>query len=278
MTRTYAVSPNGQSTTVAATVALVVLVIASAGVGLAGVSAGYVLAPIWTVAAFEAGRVAWSARTSLKIDTSSLVVEGPLGTHELLWDEVCWFGLTARGLVIETARSRHILFDQFSREAVAAAEALRALPAANAGPFVISHDAVRRSIAAFATATIAIVSGLVAFGALTSELSGVERVGGIATSVPVFILATWGFWKSALTPYRVELEGPSIKTRSLVGRTRTEPVGSVDATALPTLLQRLSGASAGQRLRITTGDNSWRGPIAAPGTFDGIANDLNQRS
>ncbi|MCP3939476.1 MAG: hypothetical protein GY708_29365 [Actinomycetia bacterium] len=278
MTKTFAVAPSGRSAAIAVTAALVILVITSAGVGLAGVPAGHVLAPVWTVAAFEAGRIAWSARISLKIDASSLLIEGPQGTETLSWDELCWFGLTTRGLVIETARNRHVLFDQFSDVAVAAAETLRVLPVANADPFVISHDTIRRSAAALGAAAIVIVSGLVAVASLTSDLSDAERIGGLATSLPVLGLAALGFRSSAVVPYRVELEKSSVKTRSLIARSRTAPLGSVDAVTSPTLFQRLSGAPAGQRLRITIGGNIWSGPMAAPGTFDEIADELNQRS
>ena len=274
MNEPLAVSPQGQATTLLITGVLAILVVASMVLGLTGVAVGYLLAPVWAVAAVEAGRVAWAARATVAVTDDGLDIRGPVRPGLVPWGDISWAGLTRRGFVVEAHGGRHVLFDQFAALATEASERSRDQKPRSES-ITLRRDPIR-------AATSAVVAGvvlafLVAMGvaALVADLSTWERIATLATAVPLAGVAGFFGWKLITTPWEVTVADGSIVTRSLGRRREDEPVHiATTVEQSQSLVQRLAGAAAGDQLVITwTGQRSgtWASEVAAPGAFDGLA-------
>ncbi|MEZ5281352.1 MAG: hypothetical protein R2770_12890 [Acidimicrobiales bacterium] len=267
MTR-FAVDDKGRTLTLAVALAAVALVVGSAVAGLAGLGAGYVLAPIWALIAVEAGRVAWTTRAELVVDGDSFTVETPLGSGGAPLGEISWFGLTARGLVIETATDRFVLFDQFAALSADAASTLGGVVDRTFPPPVVSHDAGRRVVGSVAAALFGVANLTVAGAAIAADVDALERATALVLSLVsagagIYLLHRW-----AVRPYRVRFDGNRMVTQSLLWPDRTLEGVSVATGRDQTVLQRLTNSPAGEYVVVAHGDRTWRGPVAAPGSFE----------
>ncbi|MCB0992912.1 MAG: hypothetical protein KDB16_18185, partial [Acidimicrobiales bacterium] len=69
-------------------------------------------------------------------------------------------------------------------------------------------------------------------------------------------------------PYRVRFDGNRMMAQSLLWPDRTLEGVSVATGRDRTVLQRLTNSPAGEYVVVTHGDRTWRGPVAAPGSFE----------
>lgn len=273
MTQHFAVDEKGRTITLAILIAAVALVVGSAVAGLAGLSIGYLLTPVWVVAAAEAGRVAWAARAEVEVgagvggEGGAIVVETPLGTEQIAPADIAWFGLTSRGLVIETDRARHTVFDQFPRLAGDTAEALSRAVAFTVPPKKISYDAARRSGGALVALLFAAANGVVLVASILADTSSSEKAAALILSIVLTAAGLYAFSVLVLRPYQLRFVDASIEARPLLGPTRTLPRCEAEIERSPTTVQRVTGAPPGDRLVVHLNGRRWRGPVAAPGTF-----------
>ena len=202
-------------------------------------------------------------RHELTVADNSLHITGPGGAVDVPFDRIVWTGLTRRGLVVDTIDGRADFFDQDWATTIEAHDALRLRVGQQRPDRVIVHDDLRlasgRFVIAAATGTMFLGLSLIA---LAADVSIGERLGVLATTVPIAALALVGAWRRLRRPLSLELTTDGGEARRLFGS--ASATGAAEVVAAPTIVQRLAGSDPATALAV----GRLRGPAAAPGSFD----------
>ncbi len=243
---------------------------------------GIVLSPLWLWGSIEAGRAAWSNVISVTLTPEVLRIERSGSTDIVDLDDVSWFGLTRRGAVVEATTGRFSLFDQdwktsaaLVRELDAVVRSRQRADSAAPTPLTVSHDQLRQITNIGLLALVAIGAALVTIAAVVGDVSTIERVVSLGTAGPICVLVSLAAIRLLRRPVSATFcDGGNeldVDLKRLYGSSTRTTSPSVLTAPSVTLSQRLTGAAPGETVVVSTSGLTWTGPIAAPGTFDHVA-------